>query len=261
MQTKLNILASAIIGVSGLCALVGHNIPALIFFIIGILLYLAAYLSQDKKDKQIEEIHQFATAESKSEKETTKPELTIELIPTPSFCSSFDSELPNESVNIHRTAIILYLKITNVGNAPTEIGQIHVGYESMENEWHWLRNETTLLDDFVMPMGEKLKVYPFLKQKNYLTNNDTDTFLNPGQSRTGVVYFEQKASSGNRYHKIDEDFRVNIQILVHDTKSLKWSIDQKITKVMIDAAREHCPHFGKETESLSFFSLDTSLEF
>lgn len=244
MQTKMNILASAIIGVSGLCTLVGHNIPALIFFIIGILLYLAAYLSQDKKDKQLEEIH-LITTESKSQKEIAKPELSIQLIPTPSFCTSFDSELPNENVNIHRTAIILYLKITNVGNAPTEIGQIHVGYESMENEWHWLRNETTLLDDFVMPMGEKLKVYPFLKQRNSLMNNAPDVFLNPGQSRNGVVYFEQKASSGNLYPKMDGDFKVKIQILVHDTKGLNWSIEQRIPKVMIDSAREHCPHFGK----------------
>jgi hypothetical protein len=182
---------------------------------------------------------------SENKKGIRKPGLKIELIPNPSFCSSFDSELPNENVNIHRTAIILYLQITNTGNAPTEIGQIHVGYESMENEWYWLHNEITLLDDFVTPMGDKLKVYPFLKQKNYLTNNDTDTFLNPGQSRTGIVYFEQKASSGNLYPKMDDDFKVKIQILVHDTKGHNWAIEQSIPKVMIDAAREHCPHFGK----------------
>ena len=174
-----------------------------------------------------------------------KPDLIIELIPTPSFCSSFDSDLPNESVNIHRTAIILYIKITNVGNAPTEIGKIHVGYQSMENDWHWLCEETTLLDDFVMSMGEKVKVFPFLKQKNYLMDNDINTFLNPGQSRSGIVYFEQKASSCNLYPKIGEDFKVKIQIRVHDTKGQKWSTEQNITKVMIEAARDHCPHFGK----------------
>jgi len=215
VQTKFVILASIFGVISALSFSTNQSILlSLSTALIASALYLAAYLSKDKKDKQIEEIHQLATAESKSEKEITKPELTIELIPTPSFCSSFNSELPNETVNIHRTAIILYLKITNIGNASTEIGQIHVGYESMENEWYWLYNETTLLDDFTMPMGEKVKVFPFLKQSNFLMKNDIDTFLNPGQSCNGIVYFEQKASSGNLYPKMDEDFKVNIQILV-----------------------------------------------
>lgn len=182
---------------------------------------------------------------SENKKQLGKPNLKIELIPTPSFCASCDSELPNESNRIHRTAIILYLKITNIGDAPTEIGPIHVGYHSMEENWHWLRDETTLLDDFVMPMGEKVKVFPFLKQKNNLMTNDTETFLNPGQSRNGIVYFEQIASSGYQYPKMDEDFKVNIQIIVHDNKGQSWSVQERITKVMIDAARDHCPHFGK----------------
>ncbi|MFA5017519.1 MAG: hypothetical protein WC504_08230 [Methylobacter sp.] len=183
---------------------------------------------------------------SESKKGIIKPDLKIELIPTPSFCSSFDSELPNESINIHRTAIILYLKITNVGNAPTEIGDIHVGYESMENDWYWLLEETTLLDDYQIPIGEeKIKIFPFLKQKNYLTENDTNGFLNPGQSRNGIVYFEQKASGGNLYPKMDEEYKVKIKIQVHDTKGFKWTIEKKISKVIINAAREHCPSFGK----------------
>ena len=182
---------------------------------------------------------------SENKRPIATPDLNIELILTPSFCSSFDSELPNEITRIHRTAIILYLKITNTGDAPTEIGRIHVGYESMEESWCWLCEETTLLDDFVMPMGEKVKVFPFLKQKNALMTNHTDTFLNPGQSRNGIVYFEQKASSGYQYPKVDENFKAKIRIVVHDNKGEKWSIQEQITKVMINAAREHCPLFGK----------------
>ncbi len=75
--------------------------------------------------------------------------------------------------------------------------------------------------------------------------NDIDTFLNPGQSRNGIVYFEQKASGGDLYPKMDENYKVNIEIIVHNNLGQKWSIREKITKVMIDAAREHCPHFGK----------------
>jgi hypothetical protein len=139
----------------------------------------------------------------------------------------------------------LYLEITNTGNVATQIGKIHVAYESMENDWHWLREETTLLEDVTMDIGEKKKIFPFLKQKNYTMENDINTFLNPGQLCNGIVYFEQEASSGNLYPKIDEDFKVKIKILIHDTKGLKWELEQKITKVKIAAARECCPHFGK----------------
>lgn len=183
---------------------------------------------------------------TESKKAILKPDLKIELIPTASFCSSFDSELPNESTNIHRTAIILYLNIKNVGNAPIEIGEIHVGYESMENEWYWLDKEITLLDDYWISIGEeKIKVLPFLKQKNSLIENDTNTFLNPEQSRNGIVYFEQKASSGNLYPKMDEEYKVKIKILVHDTKDQVWAFEHNIPKVVINAVRAHCPSFGK----------------
>lgn len=230
MKTNaLWIVASIFGGIAVVLGQINHLILSIWFGCISVALLLIALVVHRTENK----------------KSVGKPELKIELIPTPSFCSSFDSELPNETLRIHRTAIILYLKITNTGDAPTEIGQIHVGYESMKENWYWLREETILLDDFVMPMGEKVKVFPFLKQKNSLMTNDTDTFLNVGQSRSGIVYFEQKASGGYLYPKIDENFKVNIQVVVHDNKGRKWSIQEKITKVMIDAARDHCPHFGK----------------
>ena len=57
MQTKFIIIASAIIGVSGVYTWFGHNPSGLIFFVVGILFYLVAFLSKDKKDQQIEEMH------------------------------------------------------------------------------------------------------------------------------------------------------------------------------------------------------------
>ncbi len=227
--TAIGIAATIFGGVAVILSQYNHLVLSIVFGTLSVAFFLISLF-----------VHR-----SESKKEKSKPDLKIELIPTPSFCSTFDSELPNESINIHRTAIILYLKITNTGNAFTEIGKIHIGYESMENNWHWLSEETTLLDDFTMPIGENLKVYPFLKQKNFLMNNDTDTFLDPGQSRNGIVYFEQKASGGNLYPKIDENNQVKVKIIVHDTKGLKWMLEEKITKVMVNAAREHCPQFGK----------------
>ncbi len=226
--TAIGIVAAIFGGVAVILSQYNHLYLSVIFGALSVLLMLFSLF-----------VHR---GESKGNK--TLPELKIELIPTPSFCSTFDSGIPNDKVNIHRTAIILYLKITNTGESPTQIGKIHVGYENMENIWHWLTDETTLLDDFTMPIGENTKIYPFLKQKNHLINNDLNTYLAPGQTINGIVYFEQKASGGNLYPKIDENFNVKIKIKVHDTKGRSWTIDETITKVMIGAAREHCPQFG-----------------
>jgi len=106
VQTKLNIIASAFIGISGLCALVGHNALAFIFFIIGILLYLIAFLSKDKKDNQIEEIHRITTTK-------LKPYLVNATNPT------ISTKEPKQSLSeMHEEVLNLLFK------GPTEIKNI-----------------------------------------------------------------------------------------------------------------------------------------
>ena len=105
---------------------------------------------------------------------------------------------------LHRTAFLVYLKIQNDGEVPVQIGDIHLGYKSEANEffdsWYWLKQETVLLEDFTSSIGDRLKVYPFLKQKNQLIENETVVILDPGETTNGLVYFEQGESSGKYYH-------------------------------------------------------------
>lgn len=78
MQTKLVILASVTGGVSALSFSTSQNtLLSLSTALIASVLYLAAFLSKDKKDKQIEEIHQ-TTTELRAQ---NKPESAIDPIP------------------------------------------------------------------------------------------------------------------------------------------------------------------------------------
>ena len=173
-----------------------------------------------------------------------KPSILIEIIEEPTMCSSF-----NDGVNYHRTAYLIYLKIINNGNTPVQIGDIHVGYKSMENDdpenWFWLTKETVLLEDFCFPIGDdKKKIIPFLKQKNYLMNNEIHTFLEPGEDTNGLVYFEQDKSAGEQYPYLEPDMKVQTKIVVKDNKGNSWSKEHRVTKVRIQPLREICPLFG-----------------
>jgi hypothetical protein len=173
-----------------------------------------------------------------------KPSLLIDVIEEPTMCSSFDA-----GGNYHRTAYLVYLKITNNSNTSVQIGDIHVGYKSEENDdpenWFWLKKETVLLEDFCVPIGgDKKKIFPFLKQKKSLMNNEIHTFLKPDEDTNGLVYFEQDKSAGEKYPYLEPDMIVQTIIVVHDNKGNKWSKEHRVTKVRIEPIRELCPLFG-----------------
>lgn len=181
-------------------------------------------------------------------KKTTapKPSLKIEVIKHPTMCSSFATGNINENQKLHSTAFLIYLKITNDGKIPIQIGNINIAYKSENNKekWYWINEETTLLEDYMTPIGDKLKVYPFLKQLNYVSPSTTKTYLQSGEDTNGLVYFEQKESQGLDYPSIDSNFKVETKIVVHDTVGNKWSIEYLIVKVQIEPIREICPSFG-----------------
>lgn len=183
-----------------------------------------------------------------------KPLLKVEVLPGPTFCASFDTPRTWNGHQTHRTAISLYLSITNVGSAPTDIKSIHVGYKSQNHSfpfrWLWLKELTVSKSDFVMDLGEDSKVFPFLMQKNQLADNQVDTYLLEGKRCNGVVYFEQEESWGNCLPRINEN-RMKIKVRVYDVYGKDYSVTSVINKVTLDAARKVCEKFGETRESLA----------
>lgn len=187
---------------------------------------------------------------AKKSKKTTvsNDDLNIEITDHASMCTSFDTGNVQNNFRLHRTALILYLNLINKSECPLRIGKIRVGYSSQSHEnpedWYWLNDETTMIEEYRSPMGEKVKIYPYLKQASTSSNNPVNTTIEPHDSKNGTVYFEQDESDGNLIPYMDEDYRVNIIVEVNDNIGNKWTFEGRIHKVKIEAIRELNPYFG-----------------
>ncbi|MBH0048423.1 hypothetical protein [Pseudoalteromonas sp. NZS11_1] len=183
-----------------------------------------------------------------------KPKLKIEINDGPTFCASFDTGRVYKNNLTHRTAISTYIKVTNVGSAPTDIKSVHIGYKSQNHilpfKWFWLKDITVALSDFVVNLGEDIKVYPFLIQRNQLSENQIDTYLLEGKSCNGIVYHEQIESCGNFLPKIKNN-RMRVKVCVVDVYGGTHTSTATINKVTLKAAQRICQKFGETRESLA----------
>lgn len=134
-----------------------------------------------------------------------KPKLKIQIINQCSFCCVFDLNEKYNDLPVHKSAFVIYIKITNIGKAPTSIGKIKLGYFKSDfthkffSKRNWL-TETISKEDFKFPFenSENLKVFPFLKQRNQLITNDSDTYLSIGKQNNGIIYFEELEAYGRK---------------------------------------------------------------
>jgi hypothetical protein len=181
------------------------------------------------------------------------PKFEINVIDGPSICSSFDTGRTINNQGTHRTAVAVYLRVKNVGTAPAEIEKVSVAYKShaymLPFRWFWIKNETVCLADFTGSFGEDKKVIPFMHQKNQLIENKTSSYLNIGESRIGLCYFEQGESVGKYFPK-DKNFFVKIRVRVTDSFGKNYYCNYKIPKLTLRAAQELCPKFGYTNEQL-----------
>src|SRR5574344_1603047 len=122
-----------------------------------------------------------------------RPKFNIELIDIPTFCCKKETKRKENNHDCYRTIIALYLSITNIGTAPTSILDVEVGYKTNSWDhlfsWLWIK-QTNSLEDFTANVEGYTKIYPFFTQKNYLMNNSTNLFINIGENKFGMKYFE-----------------------------------------------------------------------
>jgi len=189
-----------------------------------------------------------------------KPKFRLELIPGPTFCSTFDIGEKRGEYAVHRTAIALYLNIANVGSAASSVEEIHVGYHwdlrrlnlqwlRYALGWFWLKDQAAALADFQVNIGENIKVFPFLTQKNFLMSTKTTTYLDVGRSTNGVVYFEQSSSWGGCYPRVING-KVHIKVCVMDVFGKRHTRGFSIPSIPLEEARKFSPAFGKTLAEL-----------
>lgn len=184
-----------------------------------------------------------------------KPKFKLSLIDGPTFCCTYPVGKMRGEFEVHRTGIALYLIVANTGSAASSIENITVGYHwhlqpfSIEwlkysVGWFWLTNQFAALADFQVKIGENIKVYPFLVQKNFLSPTQNVTYLEVGRSTNGVVYFEQPDSWGGCYPIVREG-KVHIKVRVYDTFGKGHTSKFFVPSVTLEDARAFNPTFGK----------------
>ena len=192
-----------------------------------------------------------------------KPELKIKTLLGPTFVCTFDTGSKQGGHDVHRTGIALYLRVTNVGIAATSIDNIKVGYHwdipfwtlSLSNlvryrlGWFYLSDQIVSLADFQAPIGDNIKVYPFLTQKGFASGGSAETFLEPGRSTNGVVYFEQSDSWG-RCYPIAQSTKTKIRIIISDSFGRSHKYTTKVDVVGLEEARRFNRKFGATLSEL-----------
>jgi len=183
-----------------------------------------------------------------------KPKFKIETIPGPTFCCTYLTESKHQEYDAHQTAMAIYLHISNIGAAPSSIHKVRVGYHWnltpwsmlwLKNSvgWFWIEHQAVALTDFQVEIGDNIKIYPFLTQKNHLSPARPDNFLEIGQSINGVVYFEQPESWGGCFPKNKKQL-VKIKVEVTDVFGGRHKVTIKVPAVSLEEARKYNPEFG-----------------
>lgn len=190
-----------------------------------------------------------------------RPKFKIETIEGPTFCCTYNSGNLFNGHDAHITAFALYLNIANIGSAASSIEKIHIGYHwdiepfslnwlKYKIGWFCLKNEIVILEDFRVEIGEHLKVFPFLTQKNNLSPVQVDKFLEVGKSNSGVVYFEQPESWGACFPLCTKG-KVLVKIQIYDVFGKVHIKKVTIPLVSIDEAKKFNPYFGDTSKHLN----------
>lgn len=189
-----------------------------------------------------------------------KPKFKIELIPGPTFVCIFATGNTFNGHDVHRVGIALYLSIANCGSAASSLHALHVGYrwnlKPFTKIWikytlfrHWLKERTVSLSDFQVSIGNSTKVYPFLFQKNALSPIQQETYLQPGQSVVGVVYFEQPDSWGGCQPRVWKG-QIHLSVRAVDVFGGRHTRSFRVPSANLEEARKYNPSFGRTLAEL-----------
>jgi len=189
-----------------------------------------------------------------------QPKLSVSLIDGPTFSCTFPTGRKHGDYEVHQTGIALYLHISNYGSAPTGIAAVELGYHwhlkpfshnwlKYRMGWFWLVNQSVVLTDFQVAIGDSIKVFPFLTQLNHLSRSRPKTYLRIGEATNGVVYFEQQASWGGCFPSPSHGF-TKIKLRLRDSHGRQYVSKHKIPVKNLDDAFKYNLRFGETHREL-----------
>ncbi|WP_047416512.1 hypothetical protein [Cellulophaga sp. Hel_I_12] len=184
-----------------------------------------------------------------------KPKLKVRFISKVCFYSTFyvdEKHEPKEGeiYDVHKTGFVIYASISNVGNMPTAIDKIYIGYKKNKKFSLFERRKFIWLAQWhsFTPFKTKMKndsdlIYQSLRIKNFPTDNAND-YLRIGESITGTAYFEQVKAWGNFSPLQNDDKSTDIKLKIIDVYGRKFIFDYKLEYLELEKARELNENFG-----------------
>lgn len=183
-----------------------------------------------------------------------RPKFKVKIIPGPTICTTFCTGKKYNGYDVHRTAISVYLGISNIGSAPSSIETTWIGYHwnikpiswlwfRYRILWYWLKQPITTLEDFQYNFGDHVKIYPSLLQGTNSIGKSPETYLEVGKSVNGVVYFEQDDSWGG-FFPASRSNRVKLCVVVIDTFGKKYRKTFWAPFEDLKEAQKYNPSFG-----------------
>jgi hypothetical protein len=184
-----------------------------------------------------------------------RPKFQISTIPGPTFSCTYPTGNTHNDMPCHRTGIAVYLKILNVGYAPSDIVNVSLAFHwtvrgnpllflRKRVGWHWLYGQATSVSDFQVSVKDKVKIYPFLTQRSSLSGQNASSYLKIGEGTNGVAYFEQPEAYGACF-PLSKNGRTKVKICVEDAFGKKHTRKFWIPVKSLDEAQRYNPDFGK----------------
>ncbi|PCH76227.1 MAG: hypothetical protein COB98_06790 [Flavobacteriaceae bacterium] len=181
-----------------------------------------------------------------------RPKFKIRIIENATFGCIIDLYRTHKNLPVNKTAFAIYIEVTNIGNAPSSIGKINLGYllSDMKPKWRTSRKwivETISKSDFRVEFkgSDKLRVFPFLKQANEFQRN-VDTYLEVGKSVSGIVYFEQNEAFGSWMPRLNKDLKTS-DLIIKIEDAFGRCHKKKFTIELVDPnySLKFSPYFGQ----------------
>ena len=181
-----------------------------------------------------------------------RPKFKIRIIKNATFGCIIDLDETHNNLPVHKTAFAIYLEVTNIGNAPSSIGKIKLGYllSDLKPKWRTSRNwivETISKSDFIVEFenSDKARGFPFLKQANEIYGK-VDTYLEIGKSANGIVYFEQNEAYGSWMPRVNKDLKTT-DLVIKIEDAFGGIHKKKFTLELVDPnyVLKFSPYFGQ----------------
>lgn len=187
-----------------------------------------------------------------------KPKLSVNLN-KPSFYSIRCFEEYYQGISLFRPFFLLYLDIKNIGYSPTTITGNRLCFKVRVGKIRFKKiciKDVPVLGDVGHTIGENLRVFPFLIQKNTLMNNDSElSYLKEGGQANGMLYFESPKCWGD-FVPYNKDGKTKIYLKVIHTMGKPVSKKFLVEEWLLSYAEKFNKNLGWTLETVEYSDIE-----